>query len=148
MTTTRIRKLAAKVLIHNKLPSDLVDDYPQKTYAASKVAAMMKPAHSTMKDIAYELADIANELDGIKPMTAKEISQEEMITLMATFVSAFLISIEEQLPYHKRYAREIRKVEDAVVSLAKLVAKPLDKELIDLGVRGWNAALTTMQGEL
>jgi len=53
----------ASVLVQcHYLPSDLVDDYPQKTYSASRVAKMMEKAHSVSKDLAVEIRRIADLL--------------------------------------------------------------------------------------
>jgi hypothetical protein len=44
------------------VPSDLVDDYPQKSYSAGKVAKMMvKPAHYA-KMLAYQLRKLSDAI--------------------------------------------------------------------------------------
>ena len=46
------------------VPSDMVDDYPQKTYSVGRVARMMKRPNETAKMLAYQLRQLA---DSIKP---------------------------------------------------------------------------------
>ena len=74
-----------------------------------------------------------------------EIEHEQMITLLTTLTISMLMSIEAQLPSHARVAREIKNVEQAVIKLAKLNAKPLDDVLINIGCVAWNRAITSMQ---
>ena len=74
-----------------------------------------------------------------------EIEHEQMVTLLATLTISMLMSIEAQLPPHARVAREIKNVEQAVVRLAKLNAKPLDDVLVNIGCVAWNSAISTMQ---
>jgi hypothetical protein len=45
------------------VPSDLIDDYPQKTYSASRVAGMMVKPNETAKILAYQLRRIADSLE-------------------------------------------------------------------------------------
>lgn len=77
--------------------------------------------------------------------TMHEIEHEQMVTLLATLTISMLMSIEAQLPPHARVAREIKNVEQAVVRLAKLNAKPLDEVLVNIGCVAWNSAISTMQ---
>lgn len=77
-----------------------------------------------------------------------EVPQEQMVTLLATLTTATLISIEEQLPDHSRYGRQVRRVEESLVALAKLVGKPLSDELVAVGVNAWNAAVKQIQDDL
>lgn len=44
------------------VPSDLVDDYPQKTYSAGRVARMMERPSETAKMLAYQLRQVADRL--------------------------------------------------------------------------------------
>lgn len=81
-------------------------------------------------------------------MERLEIPQAEMVTLLATLVTAMLINIEEQLPSHSRYGRQVRKTEGALIDLAKLVGKPLSDELVNIGVNAWNAAIKQIQDDL
>ena len=53
-------KIGAELLNAEFLPSDLVDDYPQKTYSASRVARMMEPAHAKLKDLGCKIGQLAN----------------------------------------------------------------------------------------
>lgn len=53
----------ASVLVQcHYIPSDMVDDYPQKTYSASRVAKMMEKAHENSKSLAVDLRRIADSL--------------------------------------------------------------------------------------
>jgi len=84
----------------------------------------------------------------LKPYPNPEIPQDQMVTLLATLTLSMLMSIEDQLPDHARMAREVRNVEDGVRRLAKLVGKPLDEDLVNAGVAGWNSAIKAMQDRL
>jgi hypothetical protein len=42
----------------------MVDDYPQKTYTAGRVAEMMEKAHKHSKDLAGQLRNLSNKLAG------------------------------------------------------------------------------------
>lgn len=59
---SKLIKLAAEIVNGSKLPSDLVDDYPQKTYSAARVAQMMEPARDRLREIGIELRSIADSL--------------------------------------------------------------------------------------
>ncbi len=83
-----------------------------------------------------------------KPYPHPEIERSKMVTLLATLTMSMLMSVEDQLPKHARMAREIRNVENAVRNLARMVGKPLDEELVNAGVDGWNSAIQTMQSRL
>ena len=65
-------RIAAVLAQCRYLPSDLVDDYPQKTYSASRVAKMMEKAHAVSKDLAVEIRRIADSL-----LPAKEKKEAE-----------------------------------------------------------------------
>ena len=52
--------IAADLLLRNKIPSACVEDYPQKTYSASRVAEMMEPAHRQLKDVAVRLRKVVD----------------------------------------------------------------------------------------
>lgn len=68
----RFSIIATARFISPALPSDLLDDYPQKTYSASRVAKMMEKAHSVSKDLAVEIRRIADSL-----LPAKEKKEAE-----------------------------------------------------------------------
>lgn len=57
-------RIAAVLVQCHYLPSDLVDDYPQKTYTAGRVAGMMEKAHENSKQLAVDIRRLA---DSIKP---------------------------------------------------------------------------------
>ena len=59
--TSKLIEIAG-TLLHSKLPSDLVDDYPQKTYSAAAVARMMEPAHDQHRLMAIQLRQIVDSL--------------------------------------------------------------------------------------
>lgn len=84
----------------------------------------------------------------LKPYPHPEIPSDQMMTLLATLTLSMLMSVEDQLPPHARAAREIRNVETSVLNLARLVGKPLDEDLVNAGVAGWNSALEAMQNRL
>lgn len=55
-------RLAANLICADFMPSDLVDDYPQKTYAASKVAQMMAQPREKVKELGVKLKQLTVEL--------------------------------------------------------------------------------------
>lgn len=55
-------RIAALLATCYNLPSDLVDDYPQKSYSASRVAGMMSKAHDHSKMMAYQLRQVADKI--------------------------------------------------------------------------------------
>jgi hypothetical protein len=59
---SELMRIAAVLVQCHYLPSDLVDDYLQKTYSAARVARMMEKAHSTSKDLAVDLRNLADRL--------------------------------------------------------------------------------------
>ena len=77
-----------------------------------------------------------------------EIPQEQVVTLLTTLTVSMLMSVSGQMPDHAKAAREIKKVEQAVLGLAKLNAGPLDEDLVNIGVACWNSAIRTMQEQL
>jgi hypothetical protein len=77
-----------------------------------------------------------------------EIPQDQVVTLLTTLIVSMLMSVSGQMPDHAKAAREIKKVEQAVLGLAKLNAAPLDPHLINIGVACWNSAIRTMQEQL
>ena len=69
------------------------------------------------------------------------LEQEQVIALLTTFTLAMLMSVSNQIVSHSRSAREIKKVEDAIIALARLNKNGVDETVIDLGVLAWNAAI-------
>jgi len=55
-------RIAALLATCYNLPSDLVDDYPQKTYSAARVAGMMAKVHDQAKMMAYQLRQVADSI--------------------------------------------------------------------------------------
>lgn len=82
------------------------------------------------------------------PVLMAEIDNQQLVTLMSTLVITLLVKVSEQLPEHARIAREVKRVEEDVVRLAKLNAAPLSEEVIEVGVKMWHSAVETMQREL
>ena len=83
-----------------------------------------------------------------QPINMPEIEHKQMVTLLTALTISMLMSVEQQLPYHSKFCREIKNVESAVVRLAKLNAEPLDNTLVDVGVAAWNGAIAAMQKKL
>lgn len=77
-----------------------------------------------------------------------DIPQDQVITLLTTLTISMLMSVSNQMPDHAKAAREIRKVEQSVLGLAKLNAAPLDEQLVNIGIACWNSAIRTMQERL
>jgi hypothetical protein len=55
-------RIAALLATCYNLPSALVDDYPQKSYSAGRVAGMMGKAHEHSKMMAYQLRQVADKI--------------------------------------------------------------------------------------
>jgi hypothetical protein len=51
----KLIRISAELVTAAFMPSDLVDDYPQKTYAASKVAALMVKPRERLRELGVEL---------------------------------------------------------------------------------------------
>lgn len=82
------------------------------------------------------------------PIVMPEIDQKQMVTLLTALTISMLMSVEQQLPDHSRFCREIKNVESAVVRLSRLNAEPLNPDLVDVGVAAWNGAIVAMQCKL
>lgn len=78
----------------------------------------------------------------------KEIEDGHIVNLLASLVLSLLMSINEQIPAHKRKARAIKKVEEAVRELAILNSLPITDELIEAGVKIWNKCIEELQRAL
>lgn len=76
------------------------------------------------------------------------IDQEQAVALLTVIVLSMLMATEDQYPPHSRLAREINNVGVAVTRLSKLNNKPLDSDLVDVGVKAWNATIDTIMTEL
>lgn len=79
--------------------------------------------------------------------TLVELEQEQIISLLTTFTLAMLMSVSAQCVSHSRAGREIKKVEDAVVGLARLNPNGIDPEIIEMGTMAWNAAIQAIAKE-
>jgi hypothetical protein len=55
-------RIAEELVLCRYMPSYLVDDYPQKTYSASRVAMLMEKPHIASRQLAIRLRTI---IDGI-----------------------------------------------------------------------------------
>ena len=55
----RLTRISADLLRGSFLPSGLVEDYPQKSYSAGRVAGMMEKAHAKLREIAIDLTNIS-----------------------------------------------------------------------------------------
>ncbi len=56
---SRLTRISADLLRGTDLPSGVVEDYPQKTYSAGRVARMMEKAHERLREIAIDLSNIS-----------------------------------------------------------------------------------------
>ena len=75
------------------------------------------------------------------------LEDAELCTILSGMVTGFLLAAEDHYPPHARVRREIKKVEDALVSLAQAVGtvtEPSEK-MMTLAVMGWNAAIKAME---
>lgn len=56
-------QIAAELAVCRFIPSDIVDDYPQKTYSAERVANMMEAPRCWAKVTAVKLRELADSID-------------------------------------------------------------------------------------
>jgi len=73
--------------------------------------------------------------------TIVELEQDQVISLLTTFTLAMLMSVSGQCLSHSRAGRQIRKVEEAIIGLARLNEKGIDPIVIAMGTVAWNAAI-------
>lgn len=75
------------------------------------------------------------------------LEDAELCTILSGMVTGFLMAAEDHFPPHARVRREIKKLEDALVSLAQAVGTVSDpsEKMLTLGVMGWNAAIQAME---
>lgn len=76
------------------------------------------------------------------------IDDSVLVNLLASMVMCLLTNITQDMPYHAKKARCIRKVEESIVELAKLNAAPLNEELVTVGIRIYNRCLEELQEAL
>jgi len=69
------------------------------------------------------------------------MDNEQLITLVAAMTICFLAGIEKQLDGKSAVAGRIRKVEDALGSLAALNGSKLPEEMLVLGTNAYNHAI-------
>lgn len=55
-------RIAGVLVQCHYIPSGLVDDYPQKTYSAGRVARMMEKAHEQSKSLAIQVRNLADSI--------------------------------------------------------------------------------------
>ena len=75
------------------------------------------------------------------------LEDAELCTILSGMVTGVLMAAEDHYPPHARVRREIKKVEDALVSLAQAVGtvtEPSEK-MMTLAIIGWNAAIQAME---
>jgi len=84
----------------------------------------------------------------IEIISDKEITSEQVVTIMATLNISMLMAISGQLLPHTRLGRETKLLEQAIVRYAGLNGGKLDPELVEVGVEAWNAAVKAIQSGL
>lgn len=77
-----------------------------------------------------------------------EINTDKLLSILCSFSISLLMSVENQMEPHSRRCREVKKVEEAIVSLARLQGVKLSERDIEIGVNIWNAAIIKLQSEL
>jgi hypothetical protein len=75
----------------------------------------------------------------------KEIDAEEVVTILSGMVISMLMSVSEQLLPHMKVSKETKLLEQAVVRYASNAGAKVRPELVDVGVKSWNAAVKAMQ---
>lgn len=69
--------------------------------------------------------------------TRIEMDNEQLITLSASIAICCLAGLERHLPKKTALATKIRKVEDAIASLAALNSSKLPEDMLVLGTNSW-----------
>ncbi|MDY0037966.1 MAG: hypothetical protein RBS05_18805 [Zoogloea oleivorans] len=79
-----------------------------------------------------------------------DLEDAELMTILSGLVVGLLIQVEEHYPAHSRLKREIVKVENAVVSMARAagtVNEPSAK-MVTIATLAWNSAIQAMEEAL
>lgn len=77
-----------------------------------------------------------------------ELDDNTIRTMITTFVLGLIIRTGDQLPPHSRQARELKKLETAMVSYAGISSVEMTEDMISAMVDAWNAAMTAIQRRL
>lgn len=78
----------------------------------------------------------------------EELEDAYVVTILSTLVLSLLESIRHNIPEHKKKARAVKKVEEAIRELAQLNYMPLTEELVGVGANMWNVLLEELQYNL
>lgn len=78
--------------------------------------------------------------DGIDDMT-----DAQLVTLAVAAGVTCLMMMERMIPEHKRNARHIKKVEEAILALAKGNGDQVDADIMDYWTKSWNKSMQLMQ---
>lgn len=77
--------------------------------------------------------------------TLNQMDGYHLITIMSTLTLSTLMEMEKLFPPLSKITTELKRTEDAISRMARLVPRGLDDEMVKLGTMAWNSAATTIQ---
>lgn len=80
-----------------------------------------------------------------RPDCIDDMTDGQLVTLAVSAGVTCLMMMERMLPEHKRNARQIKKVEEAILALAKGNGEPVDNDIMDYWAKSWNKSMEFMQ---
>ena len=76
----------------------------------------------------------------------EELDDKQLITLAVSASVTCLMIMEKMLPEHARNARQIKKVHESILELAKGKGGEVDPELMEWWAQCWNQTMQSMSG--
>ncbi len=76
-----------------------------------------------------------------KRLQNDEFTPEQMVTMVGTMGICLIESVGRLLPGHTKISREIKKVEQALLSLYANTGQPLDNETVEWAIDCWNETM-------
>lgn len=73
--------------------------------------------------------------------TVLNFTDAQCITAAGALGATLLIIFERNIPQHKKVARKIRAVEDAILELFRGTGEPLDREIAELFCATWDKTM-------
>lgn len=73
------------------------------------------------------------------------MTEGQLVTLGVSAGVTCLLIMEKYIPEHKRNARQIKKLEEAILELAKGKGEELDNDIMEYWAESWNQSMRIMQ---
>lgn len=77
-----------------------------------------------------------------------QISQNQLVTLVASIGICNLMELEKLIPQNSRMCGQVRRMQGCITNIAALVGGKLDDEWLDAGVAASNAAMGVVKQTL